>query len=61
LIEDLTEQAVLREAGLKALEPAMQVILTEHADLDEPWFRSAVVERWGGGKKLVPEDWPRST
>ncbi len=36
-----------------------QVIVTEHADIDEDWFQSAVVERWRGGLKLVPEDWPR--
>lgn len=36
-----------------------QVIITEHADIDEGWYQSAVVERWRGGKKLVPDDWPR--
>jgi hypothetical protein len=35
-----------------------QVILTEHADLAEPWFEEAVVERWRGGLALVPDDWP---
>lgn len=39
--------------------PVFQVILTEHADIDEDWYQSAVVERWRGGLKLVPEDWPR--
>jgi hypothetical protein len=34
-----------------------QVIITEHADLDEPWFQEAVVERWRGGKALVPLSW----
>jgi hypothetical protein len=38
----------------------MQVILTEHADIGEEWFQSAIAERWRQGKKLVPEDWPRS-
>lgn len=40
--------------------PGMQVIITEHADISEAWFQDAVVERWRHGKKLVPEDWPRS-
>ncbi len=39
--------------------PSFQVIVTEHADIDEDWYQSAVVERWRGGLKLVPEDWPR--
>ena len=40
--------------------PDLQVIMTEHADIDEPWYQAAVVERWRGGTKLVPEDWPVS-
>jgi hypothetical protein len=39
------------------LAPGFQVIITEHADLAEPWYQEAVVERWRGGLKLVPEDW----
>ena len=35
----------------------LQVIITEHADLDEDWYSSAVIERWREGIKLVPEDW----
>lgn len=38
----------------------MQVIITEHADIDEDWFQSAIAERWRQGKKFVPDDWPRS-
>ena len=38
---------------------SFQVIVTEHADIDESWYQTAVVERWRGGLKLVPEDWPR--
>jgi hypothetical protein len=35
-----------------------QVIVMEHADLEEDPFRSAVVERWRGGRNaLVPRDW----
>ncbi|XYI00003.1 DUF3732 domain-containing protein [Sorangium sp. So ce1128] len=39
--------------------PGLQVIITEHADLADDWYREGVVERWRGGLKLVPEDWPR--
>lgn len=45
--------------AVNSANPMFQVILTEHADIDEDWFQSAVVERWRGGLKLVPEDWPR--
>jgi hypothetical protein len=39
--------------------PDFQVVITEHADINEDWYQTAVVERWRGGLKLVPEDWPR--
>jgi hypothetical protein len=35
-----------------------QMIVIDHADEAEEWFQSSIVERWRGGKKLVPEDWP---
>jgi hypothetical protein len=35
-----------------------QVIVMEHADLDDDLFQSAVVERWRGGQgTLVPREW----
>lgn len=46
--------------AVEAVAPGLQVILIEHADLNEDWYRDAIVERWRGGKKLVPEDWPRA-
>lgn len=45
--------------AVQSANPSFQVIVTEHADINEDWFQSAVVERWRGGLKLVPEDWPR--
>lgn len=42
------------------LAPGLQVVITEHADINEDWYQSAIVERWRGGAKLVPEEWPRS-
>jgi hypothetical protein len=47
------------EAASAGGPPGMQVIITEHADVNEPWFQKAVAERWRQGKKLVPDDWPR--
>ncbi|MCY4532894.1 MAG: DUF3732 domain-containing protein [Gammaproteobacteria bacterium] len=39
--------------------PHFQVVITEHADINEDWYQDAVVERWRQGLKLVPDDWPR--
>lgn len=46
-------------AAVQEVAPGFQVIMTEHADLNEDWYQAAVSERWRGGLKLVPEDWPR--
>lgn len=46
-------------SAVQSASPSFQVIVTEHADINEEWYQSAVVERWRGGLKLVPEDWPR--
>jgi len=45
---------------VKEVAPGLQVIMTEHADINEDWYQGAVVERWRGGLKLVPEEWPRT-
>lgn len=39
------------------LAPHLQVIITEHADLNEPWYQGSIVEKWRGAIKLVPDDW----
>jgi hypothetical protein len=39
------------------LAPDMQVIVLDHVDIREPWFHSAVVERWRRGGTLVPKVW----
>ena len=39
------------------LSPKLQVIITDHADLNEDWFQSAVKERWRSGVRLVPASW----
>lgn len=46
--------------AVEEVSPGLQVILIEHADLNEEWFRSSIVERWRGGSKLVPDDWRRT-
>lgn len=39
------------------LAPDLQIIVMDHADLREPWFEEAIVERWRRGRKLIPESW----
>ncbi len=38
--------------------PGFQVIITEHADINEPWYQDSIRERWRGGVKLIPDGWP---
>lgn len=42
---------------VQALAPNFQIIITEHADINEPWYQGAIVEKWRQGTKLVPDDW----
>ncbi|ODS31884.1 MAG: hypothetical protein SCARUB_02998 [Candidatus Scalindua rubra] len=61
-IENEDREAVARMYKLalnviNELDGNLQIILTDHADINEKWFQDCVVERWRGGKKLVPEDW----
>lgn len=39
---------------------SMQIIVTDHVELLEPWFRDAIVERWRDGIKFVPQTWLKS-
>lgn len=47
------------QASIDELRGGFQVIVVEHADLDDEPFRSAVRERWhhSNGEALVPQDW----
>ncbi len=61
-LEDEDRAAVLRTFELlrdvvAELNGGFQIIVTEHADLAEPWFQNAVVERWRHGKALIPKEW----
>lgn len=38
-------------------ENGFQVIMTEHAEIDEDWFESSLVENWREGRALIPADW----
>ena len=36
----------------------VQVIVTDHADINDDWFQECVIERWRGNEALIPEGWP---
>lgn len=39
------------------LSPSLQVIVIDHANLEESWFQDAVEHNWRDGEKLIPESW----
>jgi peptidoglycan hydrolase CwlO-like protein len=43
---------------VEQLSPSFQIIMTDHANINEPWFQDCIIERWREGKKLVPLEWP---
>lgn len=62
VLRDADREAVRNMIKLLAdvvaeLDPALQIIVTEHADIDEPWFQDQVLEHWAVGGRLVPADW----
>jgi uncharacterized protein YydD (DUF2326 family) len=42
---------------VEQLAPSFQIIMTDHANINESWFQDCIVERWREGKKLVPPKW----
>jgi hypothetical protein len=42
----------------KELAPNLQIIVTDHADIDEPWFQDCTVKpKWRGKYALIPHEW----
>ena len=41
------------------LAPNMQIIVADHVELLEDWFRDSIAERWRDGIALVPQSWLR--
>ena len=39
------------------LKGNIQVIIVDHANLDNEDFQSAVIEKWWDGEKLIPKSW----
>lgn len=46
---------------VKELKGNMQVIIVDHANLDNESFQSAVIEKWWNGEKLIPTSWYENT
>lgn len=43
---------------VEEISPELQVIITDHADIDEPWYQKAIRdEKWRGEYALVPKSW----
>ena len=60
--EDEDQVAVARLYRLlweycSTLSPSMQIIVSDHVELLEDWFRKLIVQRWRDGIKLVPVSW----
>jgi len=39
------------------LAPHFQVIITDHAKLNNKEFKDCIIEEWRNGNKLIPEEW----
>jgi hypothetical protein len=39
------------------LAPRLQIIVCDHANLPEDWFRESVVQNWRDGAALIPQSW----
>jgi hypothetical protein len=60
-VEDDDRVAVLRLFEFiceRTKADGFQTIVIDHADEPEQWFQDSVIERWRGGPKLVPDEWP---
>lgn len=42
------------------LAPDMQIIVTDHVELLDDWFRDSITERWRDGIALIPQSWLRN-
>ncbi len=40
-----------------SLSGNVQIIVIDHADYDDDWFKDSVVHNWRNGEKLIPSDW----
>lgn len=46
---------------VEQLSPNLQVIITDHADIEEDWFQEAIADvKWRGDNALIPAHWYNS-
>jgi len=38
-----------------------QIIVLDHAHIDEDWFEASIIEEWRHGRALIPSDWSTTT
>lgn len=55
--EAVSRMYLLALQVVEKLNPGFQIIITDHANINEPWFQDCIVERWREGLKLVPPEW----
>ena len=63
-VRNTDRESVIRMFRLiseKVKDAGFQVIVMEHADIQEDWYQLMITEKWWDGvKKLVPLDWIRN-
>jgi hypothetical protein len=64
-LKDSDRDGVIRifqwlKARVDEMKGKFQLIVTDHAEVKQPWFTEAVVERWRDGNALVPKSWIKS-
>ena len=65
-LADADRQAVhslfeFMHAASRAIGDGFQLIVLDHAHLDDDWFNAAIVEEWRGDGALIPVEWIRSS
>jgi len=48
----------LMDDGCHEIAHGFQLIVLDHAHMDEDWFENAIIEEWRQDRALVPEAWP---
>ena len=62
VLQDADRRAVHKlfefmHAASRAIGDGFQLIVLDHAHLDDDWFNASVVEEWRGDAALVPVEW----
>ena len=62
LLEDADRRAVhslfeFLHTAAQSIGDGFQLVVLDHAHLDDDWFNASIVEEWRGGPALVPTEW----